>query len=210
MLAFRRQASIRSQPELEFFQVTNHQTGGGAAVPSDPRMRAACLSILTVKVGFDYLNNRLTGNCQDNYDCSSAYEICRVSRIFDPSFGSVSASAQMIDELCAAVPSLQGHATALKQELQQYRQAARNAGPIDHGDHKTFTAAVLKFWKLNAQTLKAWSTAAKIVFAIPPTSAASERVFALLKNMFGDNQILSLGDYIEAALMLAYNERKVG
>ena len=52
--------------------------------------------------------------------------------------------------------------------------------------------------------------AAKIVFAIPPTSAASERVFALLKNMFGDNQILSLRDYIEAALMLAYNERKVG
>ena len=26
----------------------------------------------------------------------------------------------------------------------------------------------------------------------------------------GDNQLLSLGDYIEAALMLAYDERKVG
>ena len=51
---------------------------------------------------------------------------------------------------------------------------------------------------------------AKVVFAIPPTSAASERVFALLKNMFGDDQLQSLGDYIETSLMLAYNERKVG
>ena len=75
--------------------------------------------------------------------------------------------------------------------------------------HHSFAICAIRC-KLNAQTLKAWSKAAKIVFAIPPTSAASERVFALLKNMFGDNQILSLGDYIEAALMLAYNERKVG
>ena len=62
----------------------------------------------------------------------------------------------------------------------------------------------------HADALKAWADAAQIVFAIPPTSAASERVFALLKNMFGDDQIQSLGDYIETALMLAYNDRKVG
>ena len=50
----------------------------------------------------------------------------------------------------------------------------------------------------------------KITFAIPPTSAASERVFALLKDMFGQSQDSSLADYVEVALMLAYNKRKVG
>ena len=38
----------------------------------------------------------------------------------------------------------------------------------------------------------------------------SERVFSLLKNMFGADQKACLADYIQAALMLAYNKRKVG
>ena len=37
-----------------------------------------------------------------------------------------------------------------------------------------------------------------------------ERVFALLKNMFGDQQMSTLADYIQAALMLSYNGRKFG
>ena len=41
-------------------------------------------------------------------------------------------------------------------------------------------------------------------------SAASERVFSMLNNMFGDDQTVALADYIEAALMLANNKRKVG
>ena len=50
---------------------------------------------------------------------------------------------------------------------------------------------------------------AKIVFAIPPTSAASERVFSLLEAMFGKDQDASLSDLIQGALMLRYNQRKV-
>ena len=52
--------------------------------------------------------------------------------------------------------------------------------------------------------------AARIVFAIAPNSASCERVFALLKNMFGDEQMASLADYIQAALMLNYNDHKIG
>ena len=37
-----------------------------------------------------------------------------------------------------------------------------------------------------------------------------ERVFALLKNLFGDAQMSALADYIQAALMLNYNGRVVG
>ena len=45
---------------------------------------------------------------------------------------------------------------------------------------------------------------------IPPTSAASERVFSLLEDMFGKGMEQSLADLIQAALMLRYNKRRVG
>ena len=43
-----------------------------------------------------------------------------------------------------------------------------------------------------------------------PNSASCERVFALLKNLFGEQQMLALADYVQAALMLNYNGRRVG
>ena len=41
-------------------------------------------------------------------------------------------------------------------------------------------------------------------------STAAERVFSVLKSMFGDDKITTLTDYIQAALMLAVNKRVVG
>jgi len=41
-------------------------------------------------------------------------------------------------------------------------------------------------------------------------SASCERVFSLLKNLFGEEQMSALADYIQAALMLNYNGRQVG
>ena len=51
---------------------------------------------------------------------------------------------------------------------------------------------------------------AKIIFAILPTSAASERVFSLLEAMFGKDQDSALAHLIQGALMLSYNKRTVG
>ena len=52
---------------------------------------------------------------------------------------------------------------------------------------------------------------AHCLHSFTPNSAACERVFSLLKFMFGDQQQwATLGDYIQAALMLSYNERAVG
>ncbi len=39
---------------------------------------------------------------------------------------------------------------------------------------------------------------------------ASFRLLALLKNMFGEEQMPSLADYVQAALMLRYNGREIG
>ena len=41
-------------------------------------------------------------------------------------------------------------------------------------------------------------------------TASCERVFALLRNLFGELQMRSLADYVQAALMLNYNQRNVG
>ena len=58
--------------------------------------------------------------------------------------------------------------------------------------------------------VKAWALAARVVFAISPNSASCERVFALLKRLFGEQQMRSLADLVQAALMLNYNKRSVG
>ena len=66
---------------------------------------------------------------------------------------------------------------------------------------------ILAWWLKNKNHLPLWSEAAKIVFAFSPNSASCERVFALLKAMFGDEQMRALADYIQSALMLTYNNR---
>ena len=50
----------------------------------------------------------------------------------------------------------------------------------------------------------------RIVGSFTPNSAAAERVFSLLKNMYGEQQMTALADMIQAALMLKYNKRAVG
>ena len=66
------------------------------------------------------------------------------------------------------------------------------------------------FAKFGGCSYGPYVTAPRIVFSFTPNSAASERVFSLLKLMFGETQMLTLADYIQAALMLRYNGRKVG
>ena len=167
-------------------------------------------AVACVKKAYAYLEDRITDNCTAPYHCSASYEVCRVSQLFDPSFATANVTLAFVDELCAAIPAFAGKAAALKAEVEVYRVAARTAPPIDHGDVKAFTEALLTFWSTQGKKMPTWREAAKIVFAIPPSSAASERVFSLLKAMFGEAQDSSLADVIQAALMLRYNKRSVG
>ena len=133
-----------------------------------------------------------------------------MSQLFDPSFAVANLTPGFVDELRAAIPALNGSVAALKAEVEAYRVAARSAPAIDHSDVKKFTGAVLEFWREQGSKMKAWRKAARIVLAIPPTSAASERVFSLLEDMFGHRNDAGLADLIQAALMLRYNQRRVG
>ena len=98
----------------------------------------------------------------------------------------------------------------LKSEIAKYIAMATAAPSLNKSIVHEFTDGVLLFWRVKGLEIPVWREAARIALAIPPTSAASERVFALLKEMFGADQHHSLADYIQAAIMLRYNKRVVG
>ena len=101
---------------------------------------------------------------------------------------------------------------ALLRELPAYLVATAGV-VIDHTESKedhSFTNQILHWWAVNGATFPAWAEAAQIVFAFTPNSAAAERVFSMLKWMFGDLQMEALADIIQTALMLRMNGRQVG
>ena len=55
--------------------------------------------------------------------------------------------------------------------------------------------------------LKAWWEAAQLIALVQPSSAAAERVFSLVNNMYKSQQSMTLSDSIKLALYLAYNKR---
>jgi hypothetical protein len=58
--------------------------------------------VQALRRGFDYLENRLTGQCLAPYSCKAELEIFRLVRIFDPSWAvSVNATTDMVNELLA-------------------------------------------------------------------------------------------------------------
>eukprot|EP00326_Haptolina_ericina_P035021 CAMPEP_0181246642 /NCGR_PEP_ID=MMETSP1096-20121128/44115_1 /TAXON_ID=156174 ORGANISM="Chrysochromulina ericina, Strain CCMP281" /NCGR_SAMPLE_ID=MMETSP1096 /ASSEMBLY_ACC=CAM_ASM_000453 /LENGTH=829 /DNA_ID=CAMNT_0023343497 /DNA_START=868 /DNA_END=3357 /DNA_ORIENTATION=+ len=156
--------------------------------------------------GFEYLETRITGTCDEIYDCSAMYNLCRLVQVFDPAFAATHANDLVTIKPLGALADI----TKMKAQLPAY--LTRAAGfTADISDVEGFSSSVLEWWRRNTTAdISAWADAAQIVFAISPNSASCERVFALLKHMFGDGQMASLADYMQAALMLAYNDRKIG
>ena len=173
-----------------------------------PERKAICDSLAKA---FDYLEGRITGTCDPQYDCSTMYEICRVVRAFDPNFADIHVNVAFIDSMAAIIPLIGlGMLPDLKRELPLYLVAARNAPALDKSDVAAYTISLLKWWRVNGKSFPAWARAARVAFALSVNSASCERVFALLKDMFGEDQLSALADQLRAALMLAYNKRRVG
>lgn len=155
---------------------------------------------------FDYLEHRMTGVCNDIYDCEDMYETCRLFQAFDPSFAA-NLTNEWIDNLFKI--SMFGgleEKRKLKTDLPKYKALSAEWN-VDHSSVDTFTENVLKFWKRARKDIPSWSQAARKAFACSPNSAASERVFSLLATLFGHEQMSTLADMIQASLMLRYNKR---
>ena len=75
-------------------------------------------------------------------------------------------------------------------------------------DGVSVSVDVLQWWKNHETELPSWSSVCKKALLIQPSSAAAERVFSILQNLFNEKQTLSLQDYIESSVMLQYNTRK--
>jgi hypothetical protein len=65
----------------------------------------------------------------------------------------------------------------------------------------------LAFFGLHQQELPVFAEVAKVLAIIPVSSAACERIFSLLRNMFGKRQDHSLEDLVQASVMLAAHKR---
>ena len=52
-----------------------------------------------------------------------------------------------------------------------------------------------------------WSSTVMKVLLVQPSSAAAERVFSILNSLFNDSQEHALVDYLQACVMLQYNNR---
>lgn len=78
---------------------------------------------------------------------------------------------------------------------------------LAHADDVACGTDVLQWWDLLSETPPLWSKLCKNILLQQPSSAASDRVFSLLESNFTHRQERGLEDYIEAAIMLQYNER---
>mmetsp|Transcript_8882 Transcript_8882/g.28070 ORF Transcript_8882/g.28070 Transcript_8882/m.28070 type:complete len:292 (+) Transcript_8882:74-949(+) len=161
--------------------------------------------------GFDYLEARITGTCDAQYSCATMHDICDKVRAFDPNFASAHVNDYFIDSMDVIKPLVGlGMLSDLKRELHKYLAAAIAAPPFNRASVNDYSEELLKWWRINGSSFPAWARAARVVFALSPNSASCERVFSLLESMFDEEQRSTLADALQAALMLRYNNRRVG
>ena len=146
-----------------------------------------------VQPGISYFFQQLTTSMREPLAAFKA------ARLFSPSkLSEMNPSVAALDSL-TSFPFLSPALPNLKAEFPLYAAAAEDIDP---------SSDPLLFWERHESDLPNWSRAAKQVLLVQPSSAASERVFSLLRNSFGERQNSALQDYIEAFLMLQYNNRE--
>ena len=164
--------------------------------PTDPAHEAwVSYAKDCVQPGLDYFQRQLDTSLK------RSLEVFNGCRLFSPSkVHTMQPNASAVDQALSKVPFLNSmqQLNELKVELPAY--IARAADTDEQFN-------ILEWWKRNSSHLPKWSAAARRIFLIQPSSAASERVFSLLNNSFGDQQENALQDYVESSLMLQYNKR---
>ena len=153
---------------------------------------------------FNYLENRLTDNCFPAFHYKDNYEMWGLARFFNPSFAAQQLTVGGVDALINITP-LRHHdlIDGMKTEVHAYLSVCAGV-VVDTSSMHNFTESVLIFWR----KFPTWGKAASIIFSMTPNTAGAERVFSLLKLMFGDSRTCVLADFIEGSLMLKYNNTK--
>ena len=166
---------------------------GSTSTSQTLQQRIIQYGITCVQPGLDYFQKR----SNSTQGVLSAF---KAARYFSPQkINDIQPDAGAINSL-KAFPFLDSEAIldGLKEELPSYlAKVSDNDSSVD----------ILQWWGQNESSLPCWAAAARKVLLVQPSSAASERVFSLLKASFNPQQQSSLQDYIETSLMLQYNKR---
>ena len=117
----------------------------------------------------------------------------KAARLFSPKIVNVLKQSLVMIDTLTVFPFLKENISGLKEELPLCRTK---------GNDIPESTDCLQWWKTYATELPVWSSAAQLVLLVQPSSAAAEKVFALLNSSFKDHQDLSLQDYVETSIML--------
>jgi len=161
---------------------------------------------------FEYLNDRLNDNCRSlAHGCFEMHRLFRLAQAFDPSEARSINLVAFIGEM-ETIPALTSPfrdrlLTRMRGEIPEYQTLLGNVdvSKFNHRKPPEFTRQVLGWWKAHRNELEAWSEAARIIFAMKPTSAMTERVFSMLSCAFPPNRNGAAMDMIEASLMVKFN-----
>ncbi len=132
-----------------------------------------------VQPGLQYFLDRKGSSMEEPLACF------KPARFFTPSkVHEIRPSALDLDALLC-FPFLRSSLSDLKSELPAYLAASEDVSP---------DFCPLEFWRRHKDSLPSWASAVCKVILVQP---ASERVFSILNQSFGEQQALSLQDYIE-------------
>ena len=167
---------------------------GSTGTNSNQALQQNIIHYATARVqpALDYFNKMFDSNLKDSLLAFKAARYFSPQRLKD-----IQPDAEAVNTV-KAFPFLNSQAVldGLKQELPIYLAKVIDLDPeID----------ILQWWHRNESELPCWAAAARKVLLVQPSSAASERVFSLLKSSFNCQQLSALQDYIEVSLMLQYN-----
>ena len=144
-----------------------------------------------VRPGVTYYFNQLATSMKEPLEAFKAARLFRPAKVQQ-----IRPSVSALDMHSISFPFPTSQIPALKEEFPLYVAASEDIDP---------SYDPLQFWRQHEQSLPAWSQAARQIILIQPSSAASERVFSLLTNSYGERQNSAFQDYIVASVMMQYN-----
>ena len=145
-----------------------------------------------IQPGLDYFKSQMEGTLKD------ALSAFKAARLFCPQKAhTMQPRAADLDSLKSFPFLNDDDIKGLKDELPVYLSKCSDTDA---------NFCPLEWWRRNCGDLPIWSACARKVLLVQPSSAASERVFSMLKASFHDQQDNSLQDYIKSSLMLQYND----
>lgn len=144
------------------------------------------------------------------YRLQGEMSLYRGCRLLQPYFVAVNNLEALEEELVflEALPHVVRHIAALRAELPTYRALAIQANIPQASIENGSAVAGWQFWQRFALRLPAWFRAAKEVALVTTSSASVERLFAVYRQLFNEQQEGAYEDRRAASVMLKYNRAK--